>query len=95
MFNINWDDMITAEEKIKKAKEVAASVVKAEATHRIELRWSKAGQNNIALGLYTESERQDCINWINAHRAACQAIIERPDLLDLDITDKSLWPSTD
>ena len=85
--------------KVKTAVQVQAeklllqeSMVKAEASRRIETRWDKVGQNNVALGLYTESERQDCINWINAHRTACQAIIARPDLLDLDITNNALWP---
>jgi hypothetical protein len=75
-----------------KAQIAKVILVKAEATRRIESRWDNAGQNNVALGLHTESERLDCINWINTHRAACQTIIARPDLLDLDITDNALWP---
>lgn len=77
------------------ARKVATALVRQETARRIQSRWDNAGQNNVALGLHTESERLDCINWINAHRAACQAIIERDDLLGLDITDNSLWPSTD
>lgn len=90
---IDWSKMVTAEQKAAKAKSAKESAVKIETTRRIESRWDNAGQNNVALGLYTESERQDCISWINAHRVACQAIIERNDLLDLDITDNSLWPT--
>jgi hypothetical protein len=90
---IDWSKMVTAEKKAAQAKAAKELIVKAEATRRIESRWDNAGQNNVALGLYTESERQDCISWINAHRVACQAIIERNDLLDLDITDNSLWPT--
>ncbi|KOO57276.1 hypothetical protein WH43_14390 [Rheinheimera sp. KL1] len=92
---IDWSKMVTAEQKATQAKAVKEYSVKAEATRRIESRWDNAGQNNVALGLHTESERLDCINWINAHRTACQAIIARPDLLDLDITDNALWPTTD
>jgi transposase len=90
---IDWSKMVTAADKAKELRVAKASAVKTEATKRIESRWDNAGQNNVALNLYSESERLDCINWINAHRAACQAIIERPDLLDLDITDNSLWPT--
>ena len=89
---IDWSKMVTAEQKAAQAKAAKESAVKAEATRRIESRWDNAGQNNVALGLHTEAERMDCINWINAHRAACQTIIARPDLLELDITDNALWP---
>lgn len=89
---IDWSKMVTAEQKSAQALVSKELTVKAEATRRIESRWDKVGQNNVALGFYTESERQDCINWINAHRTACQTILARPDLLDLDITDNALWP---
>ncbi len=91
--SIDWSKMVTADQKAAQAKKVKESAVKAEATRRIESRWDKVGQQNVALGLHTESERQDCINWINAHRAACQALIARQDLLELDITDSALWPT--
>lgn len=90
---IDWSKMVTAEQKSAQALVSKESTVKAEATRRIESRWDKVGQNNVALGLYTESERQDCINWINAHRVACQALIARTDILELDINDNSLWPT--
>lgn len=90
---IDWSQMVTAEQKVADAKKAKELIVKAEATRRIESQWDNAGQNNVALGLYTESQREDCINWINDHRAACQAIIERPDFLDLDVTDNSIWPT--
>lgn len=90
---IDWSQMVTAERKVADAKKAKELIVKAEATRRIESRWNNAGQNNVALGLHTESERMDCINWINDHRAACQTIIARPDLLELDITDNAVWPT--
>lgn len=89
---IDWSKVVTAEQKAAQAKAAKESAVKAEAGRRIVSRWDNAGQNNVALGLHTESERLDCINWINTHRTACQTIIARPDLLDLDITDNALWP---
>lgn len=92
MNNIDWSKMRTAAQIAVQQRLQKVSAVKAEATRRIESRWDKAGQNNVALGLYTEAERQDCVSWINAHRAACQALIERADLLELDIKDSSLWP---
>lgn len=93
MFDIDWSKMVTAEQKLAQAKVAKEAEVKAEATRRIESRWDKYGQNNVALGLHSEAERQDCIGWINAHRSASQAIIVREDLLDLDVTDNSLWPA--
>lgn len=95
MSKVDVTKIKTAAQRLREKRSFIESAVKAEATRRIELRWDNAGQNNVALGLYTESERQDCINWINAHRQACQTIIARPDLLDLDITDNALWPTTD
>lgn len=91
---IKWETQ-TPDTATLDAMKVATALVRQETTRRIESRWDNAGQNNVALGLHTESERQDCINWINAHRTACQTIIARPDLLDLDITDNALWPTTD
>lgn len=89
---IDWSVMVTAEQRQTQQLAAKDKAIRAEATRRIESRWDNAGQNNVALNLYSETERLDCINWINAHRAACQAIIARPDLLDLDITDNALWP---
>ncbi|WP_288739557.1 hypothetical protein [uncultured Rheinheimera sp.] len=92
MVAIDWSKMVTAEEKAKKEKANKTQLVKSESTRRIALLWDSAGQANVALGIYSDGEQQACIDWINAHREACQAIIDRPDLLELDITDDSLWP---
>lgn len=92
MVSIDWAKMVKAEEKAKKEKGIKEQLVKAESTRRIALLWNSAGQANVALGIYSEAEKQACIGWINSHREACQAIIDRPDLLELDVTDDSLWP---
>lgn len=89
---IDWSKMVTAEKKLNKEKEIKVQLVKSESSRRIMVKWDSAGQANVALGIYSEAEKQACIDWINAHREACQSIIGRPDLLELDITDDSLWP---
>lgn len=93
--NIDWSEVVTAEQKAAKARAAKELAVKVETTLRIESRWNKVGQNNAALGLYTAAERDECISWINTHRAACQVLLGRTDLLELDITDNSLWPPSD
>lgn len=93
MSNIDWSKMKTASEIRAESLAETSLIVRRESTRRIESLWSIAGQSNVALGLYSEAERQACVDWINAHRAVCQALIERPDLLELEISDDSLWPS--
>lgn len=92
MTNLDWSQLKTAEQVDAENRVTIEPAVRAEATRRIEKLWSKTGQSNAALGVYGEVETQACINWINSHREACQAILGRPDLMQLNIADNSLWP---
>lgn len=88
------DDAIEAVHSQKQYElERAKAGVRAECEKRITKHWNVIGQINVALGIYTEAEAQACVNCINAHRSACNALLERSDLLDVNYTDDAHWPS--
>lgn len=93
--SINWNTVKTSEQIIADELEKKKQLVKLEATRRIESKWDKIGQNNVALGIYSDEEKLACSEWISTHRNACLDLIGRPDLLELDISDDSLWPAAD
>ena len=64
----------------------------AECTRRIELYWNQVGQLNAALGIYSDENAEACKNWIASNRNARAALVERVDILDIDVTDNAYWP---
>lgn len=93
--NIDWSKKVTPAAKQDKQRAQKQAEAKFEATRRIESRWDKVGQANVALGLYTEQERADCVHWINSHRQALDALMVRSDLVDLIISDDAYWPASE
>lgn len=93
--NIDWSKKKTAHQINAEWLELKRNQAKEEATRRIESRWDKVGQANVALGLYTEQERAECVHWINSHRQALEALIASPDLVDLIISDDAYWPASE
>lgn len=92
MRNLGMDD--DAIEAVHSQKEYelerAKAGVRSECEKRITKHWSPVGQINAALGIYSAAEAQDCIN---AHRSACNSLLERSDLLDVNYTDDTHWPN--
>lgn len=66
--------------------------IRTECERRILKRWSIYGQINCAMGIYDPSEIALCKNCIDAHRDACNALLEREDLLEINYTDDAHWP---
>lgn len=64
----------------------------AECTRRIEAQWNQVGQVNAALGIYSDENAEACKNWIAVNRHALEALLNRADLLSLDVTDDQYWP---
>ena len=64
----------------------------AECTRRIELYWNQVGQLNAALGVYSDENVEACKNWIASNRNARAALVERVDILTIDVTDNTYWP---
>lgn len=88
------DDAIEAVHSQKQYElERAKAGVRAECEKRITKHWNVIGQINVALGIYTEAEAQACITCINEHRTACNALLERDDLLEINYTADEFWPS--
>jgi len=92
MTTIDWSKRKTVQQLQAQKFSANQQAARAEATRRIESRWDKVGQANVALGLYSEQERAECVHWINSHRQALEALIARPDLVDLIISDDAYWP---
>jgi hypothetical protein len=94
---IDWSNLQTAEQVQQKERQkqidIANYLVRDEATRRINQRWNAAGQANVALGLYSDEQRQDCIDWINSHRDAANSLIARSDLLEIDVSANEHWPA--
>lgn len=95
MRNLGMDD--DAIEAVHSQKEYelerAKTGVRAECEKRITKHWNPVGQINAALGIYSTAEAKTCVDCINAHRSACNALLERSDLLDVNYTDDAHWPS--
>lgn len=79
-------------EQLQLARSRAEAGVRAEAEKRIERHWNPIGQINVALGIYSESDSQACIACISAHRVACNELLQRDDLLEINYTDDAHWP---
>lgn len=90
--NIDWSKLKTAEQIQTEALAAKQQHIRLEATRRIEARWDKVGQANVALGLYPAEQAQACRDWINAHRATVEALSARTDLIELDIQSDGHWP---
>lgn len=75
--------------ELKKARQR----VHTECEKRIQKKWSKIGQINAALGIYEESEIQSCKQCIDTHRASCNKLLAREDLLEINYTGDEFWPS--
>ena len=70
-------------------KQVTAN---AECSRRIELRWNQVGQLNAALGVYSDINTEECKSWISSNRDALELLIDRSDILIIDVTDDQYWP---
>ncbi|EAQ66457.1 hypothetical protein MED121_07230 [Marinomonas sp. MED121] len=64
----------------------------AECTRRIELYWNQVGQLNAALGVYSDENVEACKSWIASNRNARAALVDRVDILTIDVTDNTYWP---
>ncbi len=80
--------MLKAEAMAQKQQQV-----KMEATRRIESKWDKVGQANVALGLYSDELANNCRQWINSHILVVEELNNKEDLLDIDIYNYSGWPT--
>lgn len=94
MRNLGMDDEAIEAVHNQKQFEIerAKNGVRSECEKRITKHWSAIGQVNVALGIYSEEEAQACKDCINAHRQACNALLERSDLLELNYTSDEYWP---
>lgn len=63
-----------------------------ECTKRINSKWNPVGQINVLLGVYSDEDKADCLEWIEAHRGALSLLISRDDLISIDVTDDQFWP---
>ncbi|MDR7119772.1 hypothetical protein [Rheinheimera soli] len=70
----------------------AKESVKNECTKRIESKWNAVGQLNAALGIYGQSEKTNCVQWVSDHIDACNALLSRGDLLDINFRSNDYWP---
>lgn len=64
----------------------------AECTRRIELYWNQVGQLNAALGVYSDENIEECKNWIASNCSALAVLLERTDILDIDVAGDAYWP---
>lgn len=90
--SIDWSKLRTAEQLQQEQLEAKQNQVKAEATRRIESKWDKNGQANVALGLYSGEQAQECRDWITLHIEATNTLINKEDLLEIDVSDNIYWP---
>jgi|GEM_PF-6286899 len=67
--------------------------VRQECSRRIAQHWNEIGQINAALGVYTSEEVESCKQCIEAHRSACNDLLNNPDLLDINYKKDEYWPS--
>lgn len=91
MFKV--ENIKTAEMLQSESLSVKQQQVKSEATRRIEMKWDKNGQANVALGLYSEAVSQSCKDWINAHRVVVNALLDNPNLPTIDLQTYEGWPT--
>ncbi|KZM40953.1 hypothetical protein OA92_15345 [Marinomonas sp. SBI22] len=66
--------------------------VDAECTRRIELYWNQVGQLNAALGVYSDENAAACKHWITANLNARETLLERADIINIDVTENEYWP---
>ena len=72
--------------------DAAISAVKTECTRRIESKWNAVGQLNAALGIYGEALRNECVTWVQANITACNELLARTDILDINWRSDTWWP---
>lgn len=92
---IDWSKLRTAEQLQQEQLEAKQQQVRAEATRRIESRWDKNGQANVALGLYSDEQAQACRDWVNAHRLVVDELLADADLMNIDLLTHEGWPNAD
>jgi hypothetical protein len=77
-----------------KSEEDQTSLTHAECKRRIYSEWDADQQWNALAGAdgYTEQDKIDCLNWVNACRSSRDAILSHEDILTIDVTDDQYWP---
>lgn len=72
-----------------------ASAIKDECQRRIYSRWDQDQQWNALAGAdgYTSEDLAECLSWVNSCRASRDALLNHPDLVELDVTDDQHWPA--
>ncbi|WP_394178505.1 hypothetical protein [Marinomonas posidonica] len=73
--------------------EEQTALANTECTRRINIHWNQIGQINASLGIYGEEDKAACAAWISANREALIALLDRDDLVELDVSDDQYWPS--
>ncbi|MBJ7537147.1 hypothetical protein [Marinomonas transparens] len=68
------------------------ALASSECTRRINAKWDPIGQMNASLGIYSDEECDACADWIAQHREALAVILEREDLIDLEVENDQYWP---
>ena len=68
------------------------ALANAECTKRINAHWNQIGQINASLGIYGDDDTAACSAWISSNRAALVSLLEREDLIEIDVTNDQYWP---
>lgn len=69
-----------------------AVLANAECTKRINAHWNQIGQINASLGVYGVEDTANCAAWISSNRAVLITLLDREDLLEIDVIDDQYWP---
>lgn len=77
---------------IPPTKEEQTKAVNAECTKRINAHWNQIGQINSLLGIYGTDDTTACTTWVTANRSALVTLLNRDDLIEIDVTDDQYWP---
>lgn len=96
-----FDDSLVLDEGIWRIRSSADDAldkvleIKDECQRRIYSRWDQAQQWNALAGAdgYTSEDLAECLSWVNSCRASRDALINHPDLVELDVTDDQYWPA--
>ena len=85
-------NLLTPEFTDNEIIEINIAKANAECTRRIEFQWNQVGQLNAALGIYSDVISDACKSWIASNRSALEALLNRSDILSIDVTDDQYWP---
>jgi hypothetical protein len=86
------EDALLEEPTIPPTREEQKILASQECSKRIDEHWNYIGQINASLGVYGELDTANCAAWISSNRAALIALLEREDLLEIDVKSDEHWP---